>query len=125
MAKKFVEMTNIDALAASFGTVHGIYTEKPNLDFERIKRIKEVTHIPLVMHGGSGLSREDYLTAIDKGIRKINYYTYMSKAAALAAKELLDGKENVLFHDIALAALEAMKRDSENAMKVFYKNVLD
>lgn len=124
VAKRFVEMTHIDALAASFGTVHGIYTEKPNLDFERIGKIKELTRIPLVMHGGSGLSREDYMAAINKGIRKINYYTYMSKAAVHAARELLDGKESVLFHDVALAALEAMKKDSEKAMKVFYGNVL-
>lgn len=124
VAVKFVEMTNIDALAASFGTVHGIYTEKPSLDFERIGRIKELTKIPLVMHGGSGLSDEDYITAIDKGIRKINYYTYMSRAGTLAAKKLLDGKTNALFHDVVFAAQEAMKKDTEKAMKVFYKNVL-
>ncbi|MBZ4666185.1 class II fructose-bisphosphate aldolase [Mahella sp.] len=120
IAKKFAEMTNVDALAASFGTVHGIYTEKPQLDFQRIKRIKELTRIPLVMHGGSGVSREDYITAIEKGIRKINYYTYMSREAVFAAKELLNGQEGVLYHDIALTAVEAMKKDSGKAMKVFY-----
>ena len=49
IAKKFVEMTNVDALAASFGTAHGIYAEKPRLDFQRIEIIKELTKTPLVM----------------------------------------------------------------------------
>jgi len=70
------------------------------------------------------LSDEDYITAIDKGIRKINYYTYMSRAGTLAAKKLLDEKTNALFHDVVFAAQEAMKKDTEKAMKVFYKNVL-
>jgi len=121
VAGKFVEMTKVDALAASFGTVHGIYAEKPRLDFQRIEDIKELTKTPLVMHGGSGLSREDYTTAITKGIRKINYYTYMSREAVFAAKELINGQEGILFHDIALAAVNAMKKDSEKSMKVFYK----
>lgn len=120
VAKKFVELTKVDALAASFGTVHGIYTEKPDLDFERIKRIKELTKTPLVMHGGSGVSSEDYITAIKNGIRKINYYTYMSREGVFAAKELLESKKDVLYHDIALAAVKAMKKDTCNAMKVFY-----
>lgn len=99
--------------------MHGIYTEKPMLDFQRIEKIKELTKTPLVMHGGSGLSKEDYVTAIKKGVRKINYYTYMSRAAVLAAKELLDSQEGILFHDIALAAVDAMKKDTEEAIKVF------
>ncbi|NLX64413.1 MAG: class II fructose-bisphosphate aldolase [Clostridiaceae bacterium] len=121
IAGKFVEMTKVDALAASFGTVHGIYAERPRLDFQRIESIKDITKTPLVMHGGSGLSREDYTTAIAKGIRKVNYYTYMSREAVLAAKELINKQEGILFHDIALAAVKAMKEDSEKAIKVFYK----
>jgi len=121
VAEKFVEMTKVDALAACFGTVHGIYTEKPSLDFQRIENIKELTKTPLVMHGGSGLSSEDYTKAIEKGIRKINYYTYMSREAVFATKELINGKEGILFHDIALAAVKVMKENSEKAMKVFYK----
>jgi len=120
VAQKFVELTKIDALAASFGTVHGIYTEKPNLDFARIERIKELTKVPLVMHGGSGVSREDYITSIEKGIRKINYYTYMAREGAFAVKDLVNSKDGVLFHDIVTAAVEAMRKDTENAMKVFY-----
>lgn len=75
LAKKFVEETGIDALAASFGTAHGIYKIQPKLDFERIEKIASLTSVPLVMHGGSG----DYHHAIDCGISKINYYSYMAR----------------------------------------------
>lgn len=121
LAKKFVEETGIDALAASFGTAHGIYKVKPKLDFERIEKIRSLVQVPLVMHGGSGVSQEDYKTAISKGIRKINYYSYMSNAGAKAAKELLETQEVTFFHDIADIAEKAMKEDVRRAMEVFYK----
>lgn len=121
LARRFVEETGIDALAASFGTAHGIYKVKPKLDFARIEKIKELVRIPLVMHGGSGVSPKDYTTAISKGIRKINYYSYMSNAGVKAAKALLDTQEVTFFHDVAKTAKEAMKEDVKRAMKVFYQ----
>ena len=119
-ARKFVKETGIDALAASFGTAHGLYKAKPQLDFDRIVKIKELTGVPLVMHGGSGVSPEDYRIAIEKGVNKINYYSYMSNAGVKAAKELLDTQEVTFFHDIALAAKKAMEEDVRRAMSVFY-----
>ena len=91
-AKDFVERTGVDVLAIAFGTTHGIYTKKPKLDLERITKIKEAVDIPFVMHGGSGLSKEEFQTAIRNGIRKINYYTYMTLAGGRAVKEALDQK---------------------------------
>lgn len=120
LAKRFVEDTGIDALACSFGTAHGIYKVKPKLDFDRIEKIQSLVSIPLVMHGGSGVSPEDYRTAISRGIRKINYYSYMSNAGAKAAKELLNTKEVTFFHEIADAAQKAMRADVRRAMEVFY-----
>lgn len=120
IAESFVKATGIDALAASFGTLHGIYKTKPVLDFDRIKRIKELTGIPLVMHGGSGVSKEDYIKAIECGIRKINYYTYMAREGGRAAWEVVNVVESPLYHDIAYVAVEAMIKDVEEAVKVFY-----
>lgn len=119
-AQRFVEETGIDALAASFGTAHGLYKAKPQLDFERIVKIKELTGIPLVMHGGSGVSPEDYRTAIEKGVNKINYYSYMSNAGVKAAKELLDAQEVTFYHEVALVSQKAMAEDVRKAMSVFY-----
>ena len=121
-AKDFVERTGVDVLAIAFGTTHGIYTKKPKLDLERITKIKEAIDIPFVMHGGSGLSKEEFQTAIRNGIRKINYYTYMTLAGGRAVKEALDQKspdENVFFHDIPMIAVEAMKENVKEAIQVF------
>lgn len=119
LAVKFCRETGIDALAPSFGTAHGIYKAKPVLDLERVKVIAEKTGLPLVMHGGSGVSDEDYRTAIGNGIRKINYYSYMSKAAVNAAHEMLNTQDVTFFHDLALTAQQAMQADAERAMRVF------
>ena len=118
-AVEFCQKTGIDALAPSFGTAHGIYKSKPVLDLERVKVIAQKTGLPLVMHGGSGVSPEDYRTGIANGLRKINYYSYMSKAGTQAVKELLAREDITFFHDLALAAQKAMQADAEQAMRVF------
>ena len=119
LAVRFCAETGIDALAPSFGTAHGIYKSKPVLDLDRVKVIAEKTGLPLVMHGGSGVSDEDYRIAIRNGIRKINYYSYMSKAAVTAIKEMLDAQDVTFFHDLALAAQQAMEENSLKAMQIF------
>lgn len=118
-AARFCRETGIDALAPSFGTAHGIYKARPVLDLERVRIIAEKTGLPLVMHGGSGVSPEDYRTGIANGLRKINYYSYMSRAGVTAVKSLLDREDVTFFHDLALAAQRAMEEDAERAMRVF------
>ncbi len=118
-AVEFCRETGIDALAPSFGTAHGIYKSKPVLDLERVRVIGEKTGLPLVMHGGSGVSEEDYRTGIRYGIRKINYFSYMSKAGTQAAKKLLEEQEVTFFHDVTLEVRKAMEADAEKALQVF------
>ncbi|NLL78081.1 MAG: class II fructose-bisphosphate aldolase [Clostridiales bacterium] len=122
MAKDFVERTGVDALAIAFGTSHGIYTKKPVLDLDRITAIKKKIDIPFVMHGGSGLSKEEFQTAIRNGVRKINYYTYMTLEGGRAVKEAMDKikkDDNIFFHDIPLIAIEAMKQNVIDAINIF------
>ena len=119
LAARFVRDTGIDALAASVGTVHGFYATKPKLDFDRIVEIKEKTGVPLVMHGGSGISAADTQRAIRCGIRKINYFSYMSNAGVRAVKELLAEREVKYFHDLANAAVDGMEKDVLDAMAMF------
>ena len=118
-AVEFCKETQIDALAPSFGTAHGIYKNKPILDFERVKEISIRTRLPLVMHGGSGVSPEDYRKGIECGLRKINYYSYMAKAGTQAVIDKLQEGNVLFFHDLALAAQKAMEEDVEKAMRVF------
>lgn len=119
LAVEFCRETGIDALAPSFGTAHGVYKSKPVLDLERVKVISELTGLPLVMHGGSGVSDEDYRVAIRNGIRKVNYYTYMAKAGVAAVREMLEQGDVTYFHDLAKAAQDAMEANVEKAMRVF------
>jgi fructose-bisphosphate aldolase class II len=122
LAEDFVTRTGVDVLAIAFGTSHGVYTKKPVLDLDRITTIKKKIDIPFVMHGGSGLSKEEFQTAIRNGVRKINYYTYMTLAGGKAVKEAMDQMktdDNIFFHDIPLIAIEAMKQDVINAINTF------
>lgn len=122
-AKAFVEASGIDALACSFGTTHGIYLSAPKLDFDVVRQVRAVTNnIPVVMHGGSGVSREDYHEAIRAGVRKINYFTYMDKAGGNAAETYLKGlkaEEPVFFSSVSMAARDAMKENVKAAMRMF------
>ncbi len=80
-AKAYVERTGVDFLAISIGTVHGRMKGKPRLDYSRLKQINETLNMPLVVHGGSGLSDDQYRRLIANGITKINYYTGLSDVA--------------------------------------------
>lgn len=107
-AAEFVRLTGCDALAVSFGATHGVYHGKPRLNLDVLASIRAHTDVPLVMHGGSGISDEDYRRVIAAGIRKINYYTYGAKYAADAVREtfpsvVVDGR-TVCWHDMTEVA---------------------
>ncbi|MCC8060318.1 MAG: class II fructose-bisphosphate aldolase [Clostridiales bacterium] len=125
-AKRFVEATDVDALAISFGTTHGVYLTEPKLDLNRITEIKEAIDIPFVMHGGSGVSDEDFKTAIRNGITKINYYTYGSLAGGKAIQDYIKASEGktIFFHDLIAAGKEGIKADVKAAMTVFADAIL-
>ena len=115
-AKDFVEKTGVDMLACSFGTSHGLYTSAPRLDTELVKELRETAGVPVVMHGGSGVSAEDYRKVITNGVRKINYYSYMAKAGGEAVRAEMP-EDGVLFiHDLYKIAKKAMKENAKEAM---------
>ena len=102
-AVEFVKQTGIDALAVAIGTNHGQYKSKTNINFERLKEIKDVVDIPLVIHGGTGVKEEDVKKVIDLGIRKFNVGTELlvgwnreSKACYDEHKENISNRENVV-----------------------------
>lgn len=114
-AVQFVNDTGIDALACAFGTAHGFYKAEPKLDFERLSKIHSLVSVPIVMHGGSGVSERDYREVIKRGVRKVNYYTYM----AAAGGEAVSGKSYKQFHDALLDGKAAMKENVKKAIRVF------
>lgn len=115
----YLEKTGIDALAIAFGTAHGIYKTKPVLNMDIITKVRELTDLPLVMHGGSGISHEDYKEVIRRGIGKINYYSYMSYAGYAEAKATVGNKDADFFHNLALKAENAMRENALATLKVF------
>ncbi|MFK0521984.1 ketose-bisphosphate aldolase [Paenibacillus illinoisensis] len=122
-AKTFIENTNIDALAVAYGTAHGVYTKEPVLDFNRLQLIKDITGMPLVMHGGSGLDEAAYVKSIQCGIRKLNYYSNMAFEVANTIQSKLnansDQNKKSYYHDLSKWAMEAIQEDIVRTMRIF------
>ncbi len=118
-AERFVAQTGVDALAVSFGTSHGFYKAQPKLDFGCVRACASAARVPLVMHGGSGVNREGFRNAISAGIRKINYYSYMSKAGYEAVAQAVATGKTKYLHDLEYTAMQAMKEDVKKAIRMF------
>lgn len=89
------ENTNIDALAAALGSVHGFYKKEANLDFETMELINKSLPIPLVLHGGTGIPDDKIRMAISKGISKININTELQSVWSKAVRKYLLENEDV------------------------------
>jgi ketose-bisphosphate aldolase len=87
LAERFVDETGVDFLAIAIGTAHGVYQGTPVLDLERLAQIRERVSVPLVLHGGSGLSDEQFRSAIALGICKVNVFTDLGLTACRLATE--------------------------------------
>ena len=109
----FIDRADIDALAVAIGTAHGVYKTKPKLDIGRLSEIYKVTKKPLVLHGGSGLSDDDFRNTIANGIRKINICTEMCVAAREAY--IASANHEILFAD----AKNAVKNVVKGKMQLF------
>lgn len=114
-AKDFVEATGIDTLAVAFGTVHGVYKGEPKLDLGRLSLLRQAVTVPLVMHGGSGLSDAAFQEVIQAGISKINVFTEISLCAVDAAHGAYEAKQGKLHFAQMLGAAQiaATKRMHE------------
>ncbi len=86
-AKAYIDATGVDALAVAIGSAHGVYKKKPMLNVQRLQEIKKAVDTPLVLHGGSGLSDDDFRTTIKEGIAKVNIFTDLCLAGKRAMKE--------------------------------------
>ena len=117
-ARDFVEKTGVDALAVAVGTAHGAYKLPPKLDFDRIRAIKEQAKVPLVLHGGSGLTDEDFRKAIRAGISKINIFTDINVAAVRGARQHFVSDDKGLT-ELIPAAVEAVERETAKKMELF------
>jgi 6-phospho-5-dehydro-2-deoxy-D-gluconate aldolase len=117
---RMVKEAKIDALAAALGSVHGPYQGEPKLGFDEMKQISELTDIPLVLHGGSGIPEYHIQKAIELGHAKINVNTECTQVWAQAIREVLASDEKVYEpRAIIIPAKEAIKAVVKNKMKEF------
>lgn len=94
-AEEFVKKTDVDAFAPAIGSAHGHYKGKPELAFDRLKDVRDVTGVPLVLHGGTGIPDEDILRAIGLGVSKINVNTENQSAFTDAIRAIFEKDKNV------------------------------
>ena len=118
MAKDIVEKTKVDALAIAVGNAHGAYKLPPKLDFERIQTIRRTVDVPLVLHGGSGLSDNDFKKAIELGISKVNIFTDINIAAVKAEFRQFSSMDKGII-DLIPAAVEAIKQEVVKKLELF------
>lgn len=116
-ARAYVENTGVDALAIAIGTAHGAYKHKPKLDLQRLAQIRSAMDTPLVLHGGSGLTDEDFSNVIAGGISKVNIYTDICTAAEKAMREGLD--QGLIYQDMCAIKLQRVKEAAMEKMRLF------
>ena len=113
--KKFIEITDVDALAVAIGTSHGVYKKTPELRIDRLDEIVSVCDRPLVLHGGSGTPDDQMRNAIEHGITKINIYSDVVGALNKGLKDKLNSIENpstwpfIVFEDARVMMKEVVK----------------
>lgn len=116
-ALDFIAQTGVDALAIAIGTAHGAYKTKPQLDINRLQAIRACTDTPLVLHGGSGLTDDDFHQVIKNGIAKVNIFTDMCQAGSRAMQEAVQNKLDYL--DTRSARVKAIHEVVRNKMMLF------
>ncbi len=118
-AVNYVEKTGVDFLAVSIGTVHGRMKGRPDLNFQRLKEINEALNIPLVIHGGTGLSDEQFQKLIANGVAKINYYTALSDAAAKQIERNAAANQNSNYTSLLKNTADAIAQEVERCIKLW------
>ncbi len=123
-AVDFQTKTGVDALAVAVGNAHGVYKSKPCIQLDRIAELNSAVKCPLVMHGGSGLSADDFRNAIARGVAKMNIHTDMVCAGMRAMYESCDAhnREKIVtwdYLDTRKAKVAAIKAVVAEKLQLF------
>lgn len=116
-AQAYLEATDVDALAVAIGSAHGVYKKKPALNIERLKEIRKTVDVPLVLHGGSGLSDDDFRNTIREGIAKVNIFTDLCLAGERAMRDGLE--RNLGYLETRNLKVEYIREAVELKMRLF------
>jgi fructose-bisphosphate aldolase class II len=118
-AAEYVSATGVDCLAVSIGTVHGRFQGEAQLDFERLAAIDRNLGIPLVIHGGTGLTDGQFRQLIERGVCKINYYTALADAAAATVRERVAEDPRAGYTGQVRQIRQAVRREAERCIKLW------
>jgi len=118
-AKGYVVKTGVDFLAVSIGTVHGRMKGKAKLDYQRLKQINEALGIPLAIHGGTGLSDDQFRRLIANGVAKISYYTALGDAAGAHLRKNAKDRNHSSYIRLISEVKEAVGREATRCMRVW------
>ena len=119
---EFIRLTGVEALAIAIGNLHGRYVATPKLNIQRLKEIASRNELPLVLHGGSGTSEEDFKACIHNGICKINVATALQMAVTDAVRKYLSENESAGYIDTKSVIVEATKESVKQHMLLFESN---
>jgi fructose-bisphosphate aldolase class II len=117
-ARGFVRLTGVDFLAVSIGTAHGRLGGKARLDYQRLRQINEALQIPLVLHGSSGLSDDQFHRLIANGIAKVNYFTAITDRAAELLRSNARDKENG-YLKLFSGVREGVEQEADRMMRMW------
>ncbi len=116
-AQAYLKATGVDALAVAIGSAHGVYKKKPALNIERLKEIRKTVDVPLVLHGGSGLSDDDFRNTIREGIAKVNIFTDLCLAGEMGMRDGLE--RNLGYLETRNLKVEYIREAVELKMRLF------
>ncbi len=119
---EFIRRTGVEALAIAIGNLHGRYVATPKLNIVRLKEIASRNELPLVLHGGSGTSEEDFKSCIHNGICKINVATALQMAVTDAVRKYLSENETAGYIDTKSVIVEATKESVKQHILLFESN---
>lgn len=119
-AEIFAERTGVDALAIAIGNAHGFYKEAPQLRFDILQSVRDRVTVPLVLHGGTGISEEDFIHCHQSGIKKINIATATFAAAERKVKEGYEKSEINGYYDMHVRQIQGAYENAKKHMEIFY-----
>ena len=119
-AKLFSERTGVDCLAIAIGNAHGFYKDAPELRFDILSKVDSLVDVPLVLHGGTGISEEDFIRCHQNGIKKINIAT--ATFASVEKQVRKDYNDNKIggYYDLHQSEIEGAYKNAKAHMEIFY-----
>ena len=121
-AFRFEAETGVDALAIAIGNAHGNYKDEPKLRFDILQKVNEMTDTPLVLHGGTGISPDDFVKCSKNGIKKINIATATFDCVEQSVRQAYEQDAINGYYDLHLAEIDGAYQNAKKHIMIFGSN---